>query len=59
MFDGPNMSAITSPALSRARLARLAMLRPQVESQEEEEEDDHQGRVGGGGRNGKFCSQYW
>ncbi len=45
----------TSPALSRARLAWLARLRPQLESREEEEE----ARVGRGGLTGEFRSQYW
>jgi hypothetical protein len=48
MLDGPNISSTTSLALSRARLARLVRLRPQVESREEEEEDNLRARVGGG-----------
>jgi hypothetical protein len=59
MFDCPNISSTTSPAWSRAQLAWLARLRPQVESREEEEEDDLRARVGGGGRTGEFQSQYW
>jgi hypothetical protein len=42
------MSSTTSPASSRAWLARRARLRPQVESREEEEEDDLRARVGAG-----------
>ncbi len=61
MPEGPNMSSTTSPALSRAWLARRARLRPQVESREEEEEEDLRARVGAGavGRTGEFLSQYW
>jgi hypothetical protein len=61
MLEGPNMSSTTSPASSRAWLARRARLRPQVESREEEEEDDLRARVGAGavGRTGEFRSQYW
>jgi hypothetical protein len=59
MLEGPNISSTTSPASSRARVARRARLRPQVESREEE--DDLRARVGAGavGRTGEFLSQYW
>jgi hypothetical protein len=61
MLEGPNISSTTSPASSRARLARRARLHPQVESREEEEEEDLRARVGAGavGRTGEFRSQYW
>jgi hypothetical protein len=61
MPEGPNMLSTTSPASSRAWLARRARLRPQMESREEEEEDDLRAQVGTGavGRTGEFRSQYW